>query len=316
MMPAFLSPDAVALPCPPAATSAHAWMPASPCGSSCVDVPAEAGALRVTARVLGVAGVLLSFPFARLATPRRYRAAMNRRYARNFLGCLGIGVRIIDERGPERVEGGVLVAARHVGWTDVVALSAFESMGFVARADLVDWPMLGNVAKAVRVIPIDRERLRTLPDVIANMTARLTAGERIAFFPEGTTWCGRAHGSLRPALFQASVDTGVPVQPIRIRYVDRHGELSTVPGFVGTDSMADSIRRILGSRGVTAEITLLPMEFPAADRHELARRCRRALDGDRMDRAFTDVIDGADQVEAIGSGAVRHATAVQHPVHA
>ncbi|WP_067826804.1 lysophospholipid acyltransferase family protein [Nocardia inohanensis] len=269
----------------------------------------------MAARVLGVAGTLLSFPFARLATPRRYRAAMNRRYARTFLGCLGIGVRIIDRRGDVTVEGGILVAARHVGWTDVVALSAFESMGFVARADLVDWPMLGNVAKAVRVIPIARERLRTLPDVIADMTARVRSGERIAFFPEGTTWCGRAHGGLRPALFQAAIDTGAPVQPIRVRYVDRHGELSTVPGFVGTDSMADSISRILNSRGVVAEITLLPLEFPATDRHELARRCQLAIDGDHTARAFTEVIDGADEVEAIGSGAVRRATAIAHPVH-
>ncbi|MEC3915201.1 lysophospholipid acyltransferase family protein [Nocardia sp. CDC160] len=314
MMPALLSPEAGALSCPPAEASAHAWMPHSPCGASCVDAPAEAGTLRVAVRLAGVAGVLLSFPLAHLATPRRRRAGLQRRYARALLACCGIRVRVLDNRGADkRVEGGLLVVARHVGWTDIVALTAVEPMGFVARADLIDWPMLGEVARKARVIPIERERLRALPEVIATMVARVRAGERIAFYPEGTTWCGRAHGTLRPALFQAAIDAQAPVQPLRLRYLDRHGELSTVPGFVGTDSLADSIRRVLRSKGVVAEIALQPLEYPTTDRFDLARRCERALEGDIVSRAFTDVIHGSENVEAVGTGAVRHVEVTATP---
>ncbi|MTE13103.1 1-acyl-sn-glycerol-3-phosphate acyltransferase [Nocardia sp. CT2-14] len=283
-------------------------MPHSPCGTSCVDSLAEAGTLRVAARVLGIAGVLLSFPVAHVATPRRRRAGLQRRYARALLACCGIRVRIIDNRAPEdRVEGGILNVARHVGWTDIVALTVVEPMGFVARADLVEWPMLGDVAKRVRVIPIERERLRQLPSVIETMAARLAAGDRVAFFPEGTTWCGRARGTLRPALFQAAIVADTPVQPIRLRYLDRTGELSTIPGFVGIDSLADSFRRVLRSKGVVAEVTLQPQLLPGADRHDLARRCEQALEGDTVTRAFSDVIHGTEHLEAIGTGAVRRA---------
>lgn len=308
MMPALLSPEAGALSCPPAEPTAHSWMPHSPCGASCVDSPAEAGTLRVAARVLGIAGVLLSFPIAHIATPRRRRTGLQRRYARALLACCGIRVRITDERAAgDRRDGGVLVVARHIGWTDILALTAVEPMGFVARADLVEWPALGDVAKKVRVIPIDRERLRQLPSVIETMAARLSAGDRVCFFPEGTTWCGRAHGTLRPALFQAAVDSGAPVQPLRLRYVNAAGELSTVPGFVGVDSLADSFRRVLRSKGVVAEITLRPQLLPDADRHELARRCEQELEGDTVDRAFTDVIHGSEHLAAIGTGATRQA---------
>ncbi|MVU76385.1 1-acyl-sn-glycerol-3-phosphate acyltransferase [Nocardia sp. ET3-3] len=282
-------------------------MPHSPCGSSCVDAPAQAGSLRVAARLAGVAGVLLSFPIAHFATPRRRRAAVQRRYARALLACCGIRVRIVDNRGDQRVEGGVLVVARHIGWTDIVALTAFDNMSFVARADLVEWPMLGDVAKRVRVIPIEREHLRQLPSVIETMTERVAAGERVAFFPEGTTWCGRAHGTLRPALFQAAVDSGTPIQPIRLRYLSADGELSTIPGFVGVDSLGDSILRVLRSKGVVAEIALQPLEYPTTDRHELARRCERALEDDTVAQAFTDVIHGSENIAAIGAGAVRQA---------
>ncbi|WP_280383100.1 lysophospholipid acyltransferase family protein [Nocardia wallacei] len=299
-MPALVAPGSSALSCPPAAP-VHDWMPSSPCGPSCVDVSATAGTVRAAARVLGVIALLSSFPAVNLATPRARRAGLHRRYARAALRCCGIRLRVIDRRGdsaPGAVGAGPLVVAQHVGWTDVLALAAVQPMGFVARADLIDWPLLGRLARLVRVIPIDRERLRQLPEVVDTMAARLRAGEPVGVFPEGTTWCGRAHGRLRPALFQAAVDTGAPVQPIRLRYLDRDGEPSTVPGFVGLDTFVDSARRVLRSKGVVAELELLPRELPGADRHELARRCERAVRG-------TETLDIDAHATAVGTGPTR-----------
>lgn len=302
MLHALISPEPATRSCA-LPVSAHSWMPVSPCGPSCVETPARAGSLRVATRLAGIAGVLISFPLAHYIAPRRKRAAVQRWYARTLLSCCGIRLRIVDRRGTA-AEDGALIVARHIGWTDVLALTAVEPMGFVARADLVDWPALGDIARRVRVIPIERERLRTLPDVVDAVARRLGAGERVAFFPEGTTWCGRAHGGFRPALFQAAVESGKPVQPIRLRYLDHHGELSTVPGFVGADSLIASVRRVLRSRGVSAEIVLEPLEAPGTDRHDLARRCERAVT-DSVEHAFADVIHASEGVEAVGGGAVR-----------
>ncbi|MFI5779371.1 lysophospholipid acyltransferase family protein [Nocardia sp. NPDC051570] len=299
MTPALLSPTTGSLACPPAAP-VHAWMPSSPCGPSCVEIAPAAGTVRTGARVLGMVGLLLAFPAVNLATPKRYRAGLHRRYARAALRSCGIRLRVIDQRTsvPDN-DSGTLVVAGHVGWTDVVALAAVDPMGFVARADLIDWPVLGGLARLMRVIPIERERLRQLPEVIDAMARRLVAGERIAMFPEGTTWCGRAHGRPRPALFQAAIDAGAPVQPIRLRYLDRDGELSTVPGFVGVDTFLDSARRVLRSKGVVAEIVLLPLEEPGDDRHDLARRCEAALRGEEK---FVDIDAHAT---AVGTGPTR-----------
>ncbi|WP_373862391.1 lysophospholipid acyltransferase family protein [Nocardia acidivorans] len=308
-MPAFLSPGSGALECPPAPASAHAWMPSSPCGPECVDTEPEAGRLRFAARIAGIGAVAVSFPIAYLVTPRRYRARVQTRYARALLSCCGIQVRVIDNGGAPADREGLLVVAGHIGWTDIIALSAVRPTAFVARADMVDWPVLGDIARRVRVIPIERERLRELPGVVHRIAERLTAGERIGLFPEGTTWCGRAHGRLRPALFQAAIDTGTPVQPIRLRYLDRHGEVCTVPGFVGVDTMADSFRRVLRSKGVVAELVLQPLEQPGTDRKDLARRCEQAIRGDAVDRAFADII-GRD-----GPGAEPAELTVQAPEH-
>ena len=76
------------------------------------------------------------------------------------------------------------------------------------------------MARIVKVIPIERAKLRQLPEVVATVAARLYAGHTVVAFPEGTTWCGlpgRSHqgsGPSYPAMFQAAVDTGRPVQPL------------------------------------------------------------------------------------------------------
>ncbi|MGQ4596688.1 1-acyl-sn-glycerol-3-phosphate acyltransferase [Nocardia sp. R6R-6] len=285
---------------PPAMSAAHAWMPSSPCGPGCLDSIDKVGAGRVAARLAGVAGLLLSYPVAHMTTPSAQRDRIQRRYARLLLGCLGMRLRIVDNRAAADERGvadegdaafapgvpdrGVLVVTGHIGWTDIVALASVQPLGFVARADMLDWPLIGKLAKLMRVIPIERERLRELPGVVTTVGARLAAGERIAVFPEGTTWCGRAYGTMRPALFQAAVDAGVPVQPVRLRYLDRHGVPCTVPGFVGVDSFASSARRILRSRGMVAEVVLEPVQQPGSDRRDLARRCEAAVRGAERSR--------------------------------
>ncbi|WP_069163252.1 lysophospholipid acyltransferase family protein [Nocardia altamirensis] len=287
---------------PPAQATAHSWMPSSPCGAGCIDSIDEVGTGRMIGRLFGVAGLLVSFPVMNLVTPQSKREQLQRGYARKLLGCLGMELRIVDRRVDTTDESGVvgegnaapvvygpagtgvMVVVGHIGWTDIVALAAVQPLGFVARADMVDWPVLGKLATLMRVIPIEREKLRALPGVVAQVGARLAAGDRIAVFPEGTTWCGRAYGSMRPALFQAAIDTETPVQPVRLRYLDRHGAQCTVPGFVGEDTFASSARRVLRSRGMVAEVVLERVEQPGTDRRELARRCEAAVRGTELSR--------------------------------
>ncbi|WUC00158.1 1-acyl-sn-glycerol-3-phosphate acyltransferase [Nocardia sp. NBC_00565] len=299
---------------PPAQSTAHAWMPSSPCGPGCIDPVDEIGTARVVGRLLGVAGLLVSFPIVNVITPRGRREHLQRRYARTVLSCLGIRLRVVDNRtaDAESAEArfadpgeGLLIVAGHIGWTDVVVLAAVQPLGFVARADMVDWPLLGGLAKLMRVIPIERERLRELPGVVARLGERLASGNRVAVFPEGTTWCGRAYGTMRPALFQAAVDTGTSVQPVRVRYLDAHGTQSTIPGFVGDDTFGTSAKRVLRSRGMVAEVVLEPVEYPGLDRRDLARRCEQAVRGADLSRHGV-AIEASEWIEAT-------ATRVQDP---
>ncbi len=261
-------------------TRAHAWMPASPCGTGCL--PADPGRVRfvtAAARWVLVVAVLATAPLltAGRLLPRPGRLAAQRAFARVLLRCAGLRLTVTDlrDRG-DGGGGGVLVVAPHVSWTDVLVLTAVAPAGFVARSDLLEWGLLGALARRMRVIPIERERLRDLPVVVSRIRDRLLAGERIAAFPEGTTWCGRAYGGFRPALFQAAIDAQRPVQPVGLRYADAAGTIATGPAFVGDETMGASLRRLLRHRGVVAEVVLAPLERPGSDRRDLAARCERS----------------------------------------
>nr|ABP46725.1 lyso-ornithine lipid acyltransferase [Mycolicibacterium gilvum PYR-GCK] len=262
-------------------TDGHAWLQAATCGAGCVDAGADGPGrrwvvalrtgVRVSAALTLVTGVWL------LALPLPGRSHLQRGYCRLMLRSLGVRMSVAG--GPVRNLRGVLVVSGHVSWLDVFAIGTVLPGSFVARADLVTWPALGPVVRLMKVIPIDRARLRRLPTVVASIADRLRAGQTVVAFPEGTTWCGLGYGRFRPAMFQAAVDAGRPVQPLRVSYRHRDGRPSTVPAFVGDDSLLDSITRVITARRTVCHISVESLQLPGRDRRELAARCESAVRG-------------------------------------
>lgn len=257
----------------------HAWMPSSPCGAGCIgrDVARVAG-LVVLVRVLVAVFAFALLPIlvvVGLASPRA-RHGVTRSGARLLLFAVGIGLSVTDlrsDRERSRIHTGALFVAGHVSWTDVLVLTALRPATFVARGDLLDWPVLGLLARAMKVLPIHRRNLRALPGTVEQVRRRLDAGATVVVFPEATTWCGRAYGSFRPAMFQAAVDSETWVQPVRLRYTDANRHLTTATCFVGDETIGQSIGRIFRLKGISAHVELPAPVPPGTDRRDLARRC-------------------------------------------
>jgi 1-acyl-sn-glycerol-3-phosphate acyltransferase len=164
-----------------------------------------------------------------------------------------------------------------VSWVDAMVIYALMPTTFVAKADLTMWPGGGLLAGLMDIIPIDRANLRQLPDVVDTVAERLRSGQTVVAFPEATTWCGLAHGEFRPAMFQAAIDAGRPVQPLRLSYHHRDGRPSTVTAFVGDDTLAQSILRVVSARRTVAHVHVEAMQLPGEHRRELALRCHEAV---------------------------------------
>jgi 1-acyl-sn-glycerol-3-phosphate acyltransferase len=240
-----------------------------------------AGSWRVALRASFAVLLLSATPL--LAIPLPGRSHLQRRYCRLMLRCLG--VRITVSGGPIRNLQGVLVVSGHVSWVDVFAIGSVMPGRFVAKSEMISWPGLGLLARLMKVIPIERTDLRRLPDVVETIATRLRAGQTVVAFPEGTTWCGLAYGAFRPAMFQAAIDAGRPVQPLRLTYHHHDGSPSTVAAFVGDDTLFASIRRLITAHRTVVRLQVTSLQLPGEHRRDLAARCESAVRGERSRRA-------------------------------
>jgi len=276
-----------------AAPRDHAWLPRATCDTDCI----QAGGYQATRRMIVALRVARRIALLVLLTPALPLLAgvipgwskSRQIYCRLLLWCLGVKVNVSG--GPIRNLPGVLVVSDHTSWLDILTIGAAlpssrwraSPLSFVARADVAATSAVKMMARIVKVIPIERAKLRQLPEVVATVAARLYAGHTVVAFPEGTTWCGlpgRSHqgsGPFYPAMFQAAVDTGRPVQPLRLRYHHRDGSISTVPAYIGDDTLLASIGRLMVARRTVARIYVESLQLPGDDRRELARRCQAAI---------------------------------------
>ncbi|WGP14028.1 lysophospholipid acyltransferase family protein [Streptomyces sp. SH5] len=270
------------------------WLPVAPCtpdgcarhtGAVRAPLPAALLLLAGCALVLlGVACVPLVRP---LGTGPRLR--LTRRWARAVVRAFGVRV-LVRRHAPDRApDGGELVVANHISWLDIPLVASVLPGRTVAKREIRGWPLLGPLAALGGTLFIDRDRLRALPAAVRDIATALRSGSRVVVFPEGSTWCGRGGGVFRPAVFQAAIDSGATVRPVRITYrAAAHGaaaHCSDRPAgavaFVGTDPLAASLWRVVRAAGLTARVDVLA-PIPAdgeAGRRALARRARAAVLG-------------------------------------
>ncbi|POX53132.1 1-acyl-sn-glycerol-3-phosphate acyltransferase [Streptomyces sp. Ru71] len=252
------------------------WLPSAPCTpGACVEASARAAA--VPRAVLRLTGVLLLLLAGIALSPLggRIPAAAVRRWCRWIVRAAGVRIRMTGTAAAST--GGVLLVANHISWLDIPLLAAVRPARMLAKAEIRHWPVAGALAARGGALFIDRDRLRALPGTVARIADALRAGHAVAVFPEGSTWCGRAQGRFRRAAFQAALDAAVPVQPVRIRYRQAGGAVSTAPAFVGTDPLLASVWRVVTARKLVAEVEVCCPLRPGAhaDRRALADAAHR-----------------------------------------
>jgi 1-acyl-sn-glycerol-3-phosphate acyltransferase len=154
-----------------------------------------------------------------LLAPRGRRAdRLVRRWCRGLLALSGCPLRV---EGLENLLGigPAVFAANHASYLDsVVLLAALPvEFAFIAKRELLSWPVVGTVIRKVGHLPVERADLaRSVADA-ERATALLRAGTSLLFFPEGTF--ARPPGILpfRLGCFKAAVETGRPLIPVTIR---------------------------------------------------------------------------------------------------
>ena len=219
----------------------------------------------------GVAIVLTRWP--RLSpAERQARIAW---WSRRMLQRLGIGLEVEGTFRP----GGTLIVANHVSWLDIMAIHAVcPQARFVSKADVQGWPVVGRLVSAADTLYIVREQRRDALRVAHAMAEALTAGDTVAFFPEGTTGLGDVPLPFHASLLQAAIATGVPVQPVALRFSDAAHAISPAADFRGDITLAQSLWSLARGQGVRVRVKVLAAQAVRhADRRALAAHLRETI---------------------------------------
>jgi len=112
-----------------------------------------------------------------------------------------------------------LFVANHTSYWDIEVLAALLDVSFVAKSDMIRWPLIGWLARLQRSVFIDRK-----PANVGNHTSevakRLAAGDNLVLFAEGTTSDGNRLMPFKSALFavadQAPADRPLTIQPVSV----------------------------------------------------------------------------------------------------
>ncbi|MFF5896951.1 lysophospholipid acyltransferase family protein [Streptomyces argenteolus] len=275
-----------------------AWLPTAPCTPrDCAGhegagrMPPVAAALLLAGCALTLLGVLC-VPVVRLLAPAR-RDRLTRVWAYAVVRAFGVRIRVTGRPvEPGDPPSGELVVANHVSWLDIPLIAVVRPARMVAKSEIRGWPLIGRMAALGGTLFIERDRLRALPGAVRALSDALAAGSSVAVFPQGSTWCGRSSGGrFRPAAFQAAIDAGAPVRPVRIGYRTTETDAAGAAAFVGDDPLAASLWRVVSAAGLTAEIRVLP-PIPAGsepDRRALARAAQCAVASDSANRPAVSV---------------------------
>ncbi len=205
-------------------------------------------AARLLAHVIG--GLfIITIRFPRFSQEQRHLHVQA--WASGMLGRLG--VKLVVHGTPPRV-GPVLLVSNHISWLDILVLHAAQHCRFVSKSDVRHWPLVGRLATGAGTLYVERRSRRDAMRVVHAMAQALRDGEILAIFPEGTTGDGADLLPFHANLLQAAISTNVPIQPVALRFVDLHGQITQAASYIGDESLLSSLWRTLRTPCVVAHV--------------------------------------------------------------
>jgi len=173
--------------------------------------------------------------------------------------------------------GASFLVANHVSWMDINLIHSQRAAGFVAKAEIERWPVIGRLAKFGGTIFHQRGSTESLSSVSDAMVERLKQGEAVAAFPEGGTTDGTTVRVFHARIFQAAFSANVPVQPVALRYGEK-GSAQTIVAFGPRENFLQNFLRMLGEPPRVAEVHFLEPLMPGEEgRRKLAESAREAI---------------------------------------
>lgn len=218
---------------------------------------------------------IIAARFPRLSERDRERTI--RRWSRDLLAALHIRVHRVNE--PARWPPGAMIIMNHISWVDIFAILSVVPCVFVAKSEIRGWPLVGRLVAGVGTLFIERGKKSHARRMNERIVEALHAGRIIAVCPEGGTSPGDRLRPFHAALFQPAIEAETTIQPVALRYLDRHGMPTRDAAYVEEVSLVGSMWTIAAHPHIRVEVRFGPPIRANRDMHrrELVHQTERVI---------------------------------------
>ncbi|PCJ54976.1 MAG: hypothetical protein COA73_13910 [Candidatus Hydrogenedentota bacterium] len=155
-------------------------------------------------------------------------------------------------------EGSYLIAPNHLSYADIIVLGSIFKCFFVAKDDVESWPIIGFLFKQTEQISVPRNSRRGVLATNKRVGERLTQGQSVCVFLEGTSSGGGEVLPFHASLLQPALDAGVPVVPVAIRWTCEQPGVNVEEdiAYWKDHTLVPHLIRLLGLGGCRAIVTI------------------------------------------------------------
>ena len=162
------------------------------------------------------------------------------------IACRALGLGYMAHGRPMQTPGALV--ANHSSWLDIFVLNAGGPLTFVSKAEVAGWPGIGWIARAAGTVFVRRDA-REAKAQTALFEERFAAGDRLLFFPEGTSTDGQRVLPFKPTLFAALFADRhrerLFVQPVTVAYYPPGGAEPRFYGWWGDMDLVPHLMQVL-----------------------------------------------------------------------
>ncbi len=200
-------------------------------------------------------------------------------WARIGLSVCGISI----ARTGTPLRGGGALIANHASWIDIFVLHCTGPLHFVAKSEVMNWPLIGFLARISGTEFIERRRAAALQQKTA-LQRRLFQKDNLCLFAEGTSTDGQRVLPFKSTLFGALYDfdhcADFRIQPVSVIYLPPTGLPRDFYGWWGNTGLLSHVASVLArSRGGQVKLVLHtavnPKDF--ADRKAMSLYCENQV---------------------------------------
>jgi 1-acyl-sn-glycerol-3-phosphate acyltransferase len=193
------------------------------------------------------------------------RAAWLSRSSRRHLKIFGYSAAVSGD-----IPRAGILFSNHLGYLDILAISAVSPAVFVSKADVRRWPLFGWLAAIAGTVFVERERRTHVGEVNREIEAALAAGVLVVIFPEGTSSDGQTILPFRSSLLEPAARGNHEVTVGWLHYELTDGDAGREVCYWGDHSFFPHLLNLLGKDSIHATQRFARFQQTTGDRKVLA----------------------------------------------